>query len=63
LAFTLFDRLINELPAKHSQLLKEQYRMNELIMRWSSDAVYGGQLRAAPGVAGHTLRDITNKGA
>jgi hypothetical protein len=32
--------------------------MNQQIMKWSSDAVYDGQLRAAEQVALHNLNDL-----
>jgi superfamily I DNA and/or RNA helicase len=34
--------------------------MNELIMNWSSEAVYEGQLRAADIVRNHTLNNDSN---
>jgi len=37
--------------------LLEQHRMNERIMRYPSDALYGGKLRAHPAVAGHAIDD------
>jgi superfamily I DNA and/or RNA helicase len=37
--------------------LAEQHRMNERIMRYPSDALYGGRLRAHPSVARHSLDD------
>jgi superfamily I DNA and/or RNA helicase len=36
-------------------MLAEQYRMNEAIMRYPSDALYGGRLRAHPSVAAHAI--------
>ena len=35
--------------------LYEQHRMNEQIMRYPSDALYGGRLRAHPSVAHHHI--------
>jgi len=44
--------------AEHATtLLVEQYRMNEIIMRWSSDALYQGKLKAHPSVAFRLLTD------
>jgi hypothetical protein len=54
LAVSLFERLM-ALPQRLSVTLAEQYRMNEQIMRFPSDALYGGRLRAHPAVAQHHL--------
>jgi predicted DNA helicase len=54
LSISLFERL----AAAHPQAmvtLAEQHRMNEQIMRYPSDALYGGRLRAHPAVAHHAL--------
>jgi predicted DNA helicase len=54
LSVSLFERL----AAAHPQAkvtLAEQHRMNEQIMRYPSDALYGGKLRAHPSVARHAL--------
>jgi predicted DNA helicase len=54
LSVSLFERL----AAAHPQAmvtLAEQHRMNEQIMRYPSDALYGGRLRAHPSVAGHAI--------
>jgi ATP-dependent RNA/DNA helicase IGHMBP2 len=56
LAVSLFERL----GALHPQArvtLALQHRMNEQIMRYPSDALYGGKLRAHPAVAGHSIDD------
>jgi ATP-dependent RNA/DNA helicase IGHMBP2 len=57
LGVSLFERLL----AAHGDLVKvtlaEQHRMNEAIMRFPSDALYGGLLRAHPRVARHALDD------
>jgi ATP-dependent RNA/DNA helicase IGHMBP2 len=57
LGTSLFERLV----ALHGDALKvtlaEQHRMNERIMRFPSDALYGGALRAHPAVASHALDD------
>jgi superfamily I DNA and/or RNA helicase len=37
--------------------LAEQHRMNEKIMRYPSDALYEGRLRAHPSVAHHAIDD------
>jgi ATP-dependent RNA/DNA helicase IGHMBP2 len=55
LGISLFERLL----ALHGDAMKvslaEQYRMHEAIMRYPSDALYGGLLRAHPDVAGRAL--------
>ncbi|HZZ84210.1 MAG TPA: AAA domain-containing protein [Anaeromyxobacteraceae bacterium] len=57
LGISLFERL----AALHGDAVKvtlaEQHRMNALIMRYPSEALYGGRLRAHPAVAGHALDD------
>ena len=49
LAHTLIQTIVKRKPEAVS-LLKVQYRMNEEIMRFSSDWFYGGNLQAAPEV-------------
>lgn len=59
LARTLFARLAQAPYGEEvTRMLTEQYRMHESIMRWSSDALYGGRLRAAASVAAHRLCDL-----
>jgi hypothetical protein len=57
LGLSLFERLL----ALHGDAIKvtlsEQHRMNEAIMRFPSEALYGGALRAHPAVAHHCLDD------
>jgi superfamily I DNA and/or RNA helicase len=57
LGVSLFERLV----ALHGDALKvtlaEQHRMHERIMRFPSDALYGGALRAHPAAAGRALDD------
>jgi len=57
LGVSLFERLV----ALHGEAIKvtltEQHRMNEAIMRFPSEALYGGALRAHPSVAHHRLDD------
>lgn len=44
-------------------MLVEQYRMNSLIMQWSSTHLYSGRLVAHSSVSDRTLSDLlTNKG-
>lgn len=54
LGLSLFERLLAQ-PDPPSVSLAEQHRMHERIMRFPSDALYGGRLRAHPAVAGHHL--------
>jgi superfamily I DNA and/or RNA helicase len=56
LAVSLFERIAQAQPGA-MVTLAEQHRMNEQIMRYPSDALYGGRLRAHPSVAGHALDD------
>lgn len=49
---TLFERLVDLQPAC---LLRTQYRMNELIMNWSSAEFYQGKLEAHDTVRHHCL--------
>lgn len=52
--------LMEELAARHSEavrLLTVQYRMNETLMRFSSDYFYGGKLTAAPEVRHRSILD------
>lgn len=59
LARTLFARLIDApYGGAVTRMLTEQYRMHETIMRWASDALYGGRLIAAPAVRAHRLCDL-----
>ncbi|HEX9603680.1 MAG TPA: AAA domain-containing protein, partial [Myxococcales bacterium] len=54
LAISLFERVAQARPDA-MVTLAEQHRMNERIMRYPSDALYGGRLRAHPSVARHAL--------
>jgi predicted DNA helicase len=56
LSVSLFERLAQAHPPALVSLA-EQHRMNEQIMRYPSDALYGGKLRAHPAVARHALDD------
>ncbi|XP_045870917.1 DNA-binding protein SMUBP-2 [Meles meles] len=58
LSRSLMERLAEELGTQVVRTLTVQYRMHQAIMRWASDALYGGQLTAHPAVAGHLLRDL-----
>ena len=41
-------------------MLVEQYRMNELIMNWSSQSMYQGRLVAHDSVSQRTILDLVN---
>lgn len=59
LEFTLFDRLVSKHGGDaYRMLLDTQYRMNEDIMRFPSQMLYGGKLLAAESVRGHRLADL-----
>jgi predicted DNA helicase len=52
---SLFERLLGDHGDTVKRMLKEQHRMHETIMRFPSDATYGGQLRAHPDAAQRDL--------
>jgi superfamily I DNA and/or RNA helicase len=54
LSLSLFERLAAAQPSA-MVTLAEQHRMNDKIMRYPSDALYAGKLRAHPAVAGHAI--------
>ncbi len=58
LAYTLMERVIDTWGADVVRMLTTQYRMNELIMTWSSEAMYNGQLQAHASVKSHLLKDL-----
>lgn len=55
---TLFDRLESMYGDKFKVLLDTQYRMNENIMKFSSLAMYNGELKADDSVATKVLSDL-----
>jgi ATP-dependent RNA/DNA helicase IGHMBP2 len=55
LGLSLFERLATLHGDAARVTLAEQHRMNERIMRFPSEALYGGALRAHPSVAAHAL--------
>ena len=57
LAISLFERLALLHGEAARVTLAEQHRMNERIMRFPSEALYGGALRAHPAVAHHAVDD------
>ncbi len=58
LAYTLFERFHDVLPATSQLRLELQYRMHEEIMQFSSEAFYEGALIAAEANRAHTLKDL-----
>lgn len=59
LGTTLMERIVKQKPETVT-LLKTQYRMNEQIMRFSSDWFYGGMIEAAPQVRYRGILDLDN---
>ena len=59
LGVTLMERVTATQPSVVT-LLKVQYRMNEAIMRFSSDWFYGGQVKSAPQVRHRGILDYDN---
>lgn len=57
LGVTLMERIVEQKP-EVVQLLKVQYRMNEEIMRFSSDWFYNGEVEAAPEVKFRGILDF-----
>ena len=57
LSLSLFERVMN-MPGTVSTMLNEQYRMNQLIMNWSSSAMYQGELKAHPSVSDRIMTDL-----
>ena len=59
LSHTLFARLAAApFGGDITRMLTVQYRMHETIMGWTSQALYGGRLEAAPAVRAHRLCDL-----
>ena len=54
---TLMERIVENRPETVT-LLKMQYRMNEEIMRFSSDWFYGNQVESAPEVKYRSILDL-----
>jgi hypothetical protein len=57
LAISLFERLADTAGGAARVTLAEQHRMNERIMGFPSEALYGGRLRAHPAVASWAIDD------
>ena len=63
LSQTMMERLIDRYGVwgnKVAIMLDVQYRMNQRIMKWSSDVFYFSKLYASPSVAEHTLAGLSN---
>lgn len=58
LSYTLFDRMISLYGDLCTRLLNTQYRMNEKIMKFSSEELYENKLIADVSVKEHTLKDL-----
>ncbi|OLL23201.1 DNA polymerase alpha-associated DNA helicase A [Neolecta irregularis DAH-3] len=58
LDYSLFDRLLHTYREKVTRTLEIQYRMHEKIMRFPSDSLYHGKLKADEKVKGHLLSDL-----
>lgn len=56
LSKTLMERIVEQKPEVVT-LLKVQYRMNEQIMRFSSDYFYNGEVETAPGITHRSILD------
>ena len=57
LGYTLMERIVASNPQVVT-LLKVQYRMNEEIMRFSSNWFYGGEVESAPEVRHRSILDL-----
>ena len=53
---TLMERIVEQ-KSEVVTLLKVQYRMNEQIMRFSSDYFYNGEVETAPGITHRSILD------
>ena len=58
LAITLMERTLALYKDRVMRMLIVQYRMNDVIMQWSSDQLYDGKLVAHESVAKHLLRYV-----
>lgn len=55
LGTSLFERVLADFGEEVKRMLKEQHRMHASLMALPSRTFYGGELRAHPTVASHTL--------
>jgi len=56
LSNTLFEQIMEQFP-QVSKMLKIQHRMNNQIMKWSSETMYNNELKASDHVKDHLLGD------
>ena len=59
LSLTMMERLVKMYQSQVTRMLTIQYRMNEKIMKWSSKAMYEGQLTAGDSVKDHKLSQLS----
>lgn len=60
LGITLFERMMKKYGESISRMLTIQYRMNEMIMKFSSLEFYQNRLIADSSVIHHLLKDLPN---
>jgi len=58
LGITVFERVADRLGEAAVRMLVVQHRMHATLMRFPSESMYGGRLRAAPSVAAHRLDEL-----
>jgi len=58
LASTLFERMAERHGERLVRLLDVQYRMHAALMRFPSESMYRGRLKAAPEASAHSLCDL-----
>ncbi len=59
LHYSLFERWMENLNERSSQILQIQYRMHEKIMRFSNLSFYDGKLKASPKVKAHHIGQLS----
>jgi superfamily I DNA and/or RNA helicase len=60
LSLSIFERVM-KFREKTQTMLVEQYRMNDSIMNWSSNALYHGKLVAHPDVKDRVVDELMSK--
>jgi len=60
---TMFERLMElyQPPERIARMLQVQYRMNEKIANWASEAMYNGKLQSHPSVRHRTLTQLVSR--
>lgn len=61
LSLSLFERVM-QFKEKVQTMLDVQYRMNSIIMNWSSAAMYDGQLKAHSSVKDRVMGELVQEG-